>query len=297
MKPTQLNAFVAVSAHSSIRGAARVLGVTPPAITKIIRELESELGVPLIERSVKGVELTEYGAAFAPRARLLLDDMRRARNELAELRDGLRGQVRVAVSTTFAQTLLVPTFRKLRSRRPGVALHLSETGLPSMLAHLREAQIDLAITHLDPAVLDAEFDSIPLFPVPLVIAMANRHPLRRCRHVHQLMEAEWALPGDADGVWPATKSLFASLGLPVPQRIMQGDSITAGLMMVAQMNCIGIFAEPLADKIFRQYEIRRFQTEDRLPVLQMCAIYRRGSRLTPAALQLIDCIRHTISAG
>ena len=83
MKPNQLLAFVAVVEQMSIRGAARTLGISQPAVTKIVRELEREVGAPLVERSVKGVRLTPYGEAFAPRARLLLSDMRRARDEIS----------------------------------------------------------------------------------------------------------------------------------------------------------------------------------------------------------------------
>lgn len=294
MKPSQLAAFVAVAAHASIRGAARALGVTPPAVTKIIRELESELGTPLVERSVKGAALTEYGAAFEPRARLLLDDMRRARAELSEMRDGIKGQVRVAVSTAFAQTALVPAFREIRARRPGISVYFSETGLPGMLTRLREAQLDLAITHLDPDALDPEFETIVLAPTRLIVGMSSRHPLRNRRRLSGLMEAEWVLPGDAEGVWPATRSLFAAVGLPVPERVIQGDSITAALMLVAQMNLLGIFVEPLADQMFKQLGIRRADLDDQLPVLHICVIHRRGSRLTPAALQFIECVRHAL---
>ena len=99
MKPNQLLAFVAVAEQMSIRGAARVLGISQPAVTKIVRELERVVGAPLVARSVKGVELTAYGEAFAPRARLLLADMRRARDEIAQIRDGATGKISVAVST------------------------------------------------------------------------------------------------------------------------------------------------------------------------------------------------------
>ena len=56
MKPNQLHAFVAVVEQMSIRAAARVLGISQPAVTKIVRELEREVDAPLVERSVKGVQ-------------------------------------------------------------------------------------------------------------------------------------------------------------------------------------------------------------------------------------------------
>jgi LysR family transcriptional regulator, regulator of abg operon len=294
MKPNQLHAFVAVATQMSIRGAARSLGVSAPAITKIVRELEREVGAPLVERSVKGIELTEYGAALLPRARLLLDDMQRACEEIVELRDGSTGRVRIAVSTSFAQTIFVPAYKRLRERRPGVVVHVTESGLPGMLARLREAQVDFVISHVDPKAID-EFVCLPLAPVQLVLGVRNRYPLRGRHSVRDLLDDEWALPGDGSAPSLATVRLFASLGLPVPTRVIQGDSITTALALVAQMDVVGFFAEPLAAHVFKHLGIRRVAVDEALPVMQVCVIHRRGSQLTPAALQFIECVREILA--
>jgi LysR family transcriptional regulator, regulator of abg operon len=295
MKPNQLHAFVAVATQMSIRGAARALGVSAPAITKIVRELEREVGAPLVERSVKGVELTEYGATLLPRARRLLDDMRRARDEIAQLRDGSTGHLRIALSPSFAQTLFVPTYQRLRARRPGVTVYLTELGLPEMLARLRNAQVELAITHVDPQGLENDLVCVPLASVQLVIGVRNRNPLRNRRRVLDFVDAEWVLPGDGKDVMSITTRLFASLGLPVPARAIYGDSINAALALVSQMDLVGIFSESLAVEAFKRLGIRRIELDDELPVLQVCAIHRVDSRLTPAAQQFIECLREAVA--
>ncbi|CAB3936853.1 LysR substrate-binding domain-containing protein [Achromobacter insolitus] len=294
MKPNQLHAFVAVATQRSIRAAARSLGVSAPAVTKIVRELERELDAPLVERSVKGIQLTDCGAALLPRARLLLDDLRRAREEVAQLRDGNAGQVRMAVSAAFAQTLFVPAFQRLRERRPGVSLHVSEAGPAGMLARLREPQVDFAVMHADPELLQDEFICLPLFPVRLVVGMRKQHPLRNRRSIRDLLDAEWALPGDGGDPLSATTRLFAALDLPVPRRVVQGDSLSAALALVSQTDHIGLFIEPLAKAVFGKLGIRLLEPEDPLPILQVCVIHRRGSELTPAARQFIVCLREIL---
>ena len=294
MKPNQLQAFVAVATQRSIRAAARSLGVSAPAVTKIVRELERELGAALVERSVKGIELTECGAALLPRARRVRGGVGRARDEVAQVRDGNAGHVRMAVSAAFAQTLFIPTFRLLRERRPGVSLHVSEAGLAGILARLREPQVDFAVMHADPELLRDEFECLPLFPVRLVVGMRKQHPLRTRRSMRELLNAEWALPGDGGDPLSATTRLFASLGLPVPPRVVQGDSISAALALVSQTDHLGLFVEPLADALFDNLGIRRLELDDVLPVLQVCVIHRRGSGLTPAAQQFIACLREVL---
>ena len=87
---------------------------------------------------------------------------------------------------------------------------------------------------------------------------------------------------------------MSSLGLPVPSRVIHGDSFTAALALVAQTDVVGFFVEPLADYAFKRVGIRRVELDDPLPVMQMCVIQRHGSRLTPAALQFIECVKEVL---
>ncbi|MDQ0590140.1 LysR substrate-binding domain-containing protein [Variovorax paradoxus] len=298
MKPNQLHAFVAVVEQMSIRAAARVLGLSQPAVTKIVRELEREVGAPLVERSVKGVRLTEYGEAFAPRARLLLADMRRARDEIAQIRDGVKGTVSMAVSASFALTVLPVAFKDFHTRLPAVQVQFSEAVLPMMLSRLREGYLDFAVAHVVPGTLDAEFEALELFPVQLVIGMRERHPLRASRSLRELYTAEWILPGDGDHFSGRdTISPLLPLGLPPPARVIQGQSVTVALALVGTMDLIGMFVEPLVRLAFKRHGIRRVEVEEPLPTLSVCVIRRRGQLLTPAAQHFVECIQRASSAA
>ncbi|KIQ23238.1 LysR family transcriptional regulator [Variovorax paradoxus] len=293
MKPNQLHAFVAVVEQMSIRAAARVLGLSQPAVTKIVHELEREVGAPLVERSVKGVRLTEFGRAFAPRARLLLADMQRARDEIAQIRDGATGSVSMAVSTSFALTVLPVAFKDFHTRLPAVDVQFSEAVLPWMLARLRDGYLDFAVAHVVPGTLDAQFEAVELFPVQLVVGMRERHPLRGARSLHDLYAAEWILPSDDDSVSP----LFTPLGLPPPARIIQGQSVTVALGLAGHMDLIGLFVEPLVKLAFKRHGIRRIDVVESLPTLNVCVVRRRGQLPTPAAQHFIECIQRASAAA
>lgn len=296
MKPNQLHAFVAVVEQMSIRAAARVLGLSQPAVTKIVRELEREVGAPLVERSVKGVRLTPFGEAFAPRARLLLADMQRARDEIAQLRDGTTGTVTVAVSTAFALTVLPQAFKTFHARLPAVDVRFSEAVLPSMLEGLRDGRLDFAVAHVVPGTLDPQFESFELFSVRLAIGVRHRHPLRHARTLEALHDAEWVLPGDGDMGRSAVAPLFAPLGFEPPARIIHGHSVTVALALVGHMDLVGLFVEPLADLAFRRHGIRRVELDVELPTLRVCILQRRGRPWTPAAQGFADCIAQASTA-
>ena len=98
MNLRQLRAFVLIAEHRSIRAAARALCVTQPAATRSLRELEQSLGAELVRRSAKGVELTPYGEALHKRAVLILQEARRAQEDIDQMRDGEGGTLNLALS-------------------------------------------------------------------------------------------------------------------------------------------------------------------------------------------------------
>src|SRR3954471_20677338 len=99
MKLNQLRDALAVAEASSVRAAARSLGVAQSALTRSIQELERELGVPLFERQARGVSLTPMGALFVRRAQSVRNELRLAREEIDQARGHLHGRVRVCLST------------------------------------------------------------------------------------------------------------------------------------------------------------------------------------------------------
>ena len=93
MRLSQIRDFLAVADTGSIRAAARSLGLTQPALTKSLRQLEAELGAVLVTRSVRGIVFTALGQAFLTRARSIDGDLRRAREEIAQLQERERQRI------------------------------------------------------------------------------------------------------------------------------------------------------------------------------------------------------------
>src|SRR6188508_1885518 len=85
MKLHQIRDLLAVAEKGSLRAAARQLGLAQPSISRSIRELERELGAPLLERQARGTVLTPTGKLFASRAGAAASELRRAREEIAQL--------------------------------------------------------------------------------------------------------------------------------------------------------------------------------------------------------------------
>jgi DNA-binding transcriptional LysR family regulator len=289
MKPNQLRAFLTVVEQHSIRGAARELGVSQPAITSAMRELEADLGVPLLERSVAGVRCTPYGEAFEPRARLMLSEMQSSRDELQQLRDGDVGRVSVAFGTAIAHTLLPRVFEAFRVQSPGVAIRLSEASLPTSYAKLRDGSLDLLVSHMMEGSQD-EFQLTSLYTAQPVIVAREGHPMAGCTRLSELRAMEWLLPYDSQTAPQLLQRFFEASGNPVPERILQCTSTAMALRLAGTQDVVAWFVDSLPEAEFRHWGIRRIPIVDRLPAFEVGILTRPQSVLTPAAQRFFDCV-------
>jgi len=145
----QLRAFVAIYQTGSISAAAEQLALTQPAVTVLLRELESKLGLTLFDRSTRTLRRTEAAAeaiAFAERALAELEAMGNSMADLAEVR---RGRVRIACTSTIAQTVLPPLMRRFLDANPAVQLEINEVAPSAFVDTLQTGRTDMGIGTLE----------------------------------------------------------------------------------------------------------------------------------------------------
>ncbi|MEW2516932.1 LysR family transcriptional regulator [Actinacidiphila alni] len=153
--PTRLAALVAVAEAGSITRAAARLGYTVPALSQQLAKLEREAGAELLVRTHRGTVLSTAGEVLVPHARLVLDQMERARLELAELAGVSGGRVRVGTFSTAGMHLLPPVLTAFRRSHPAVRLIVAEYEPPAGLVAVAEGAADLALTHVYDGAPDA----------------------------------------------------------------------------------------------------------------------------------------------
>jgi DNA-binding transcriptional LysR family regulator len=122
----QLHTLIVVSEQESIRSAARILNLSQPAVTRNMRELEKSVGAPLLRRGTKGVELIAYGLALLRRAHIILEQTKRAQDELDQMQDGSGGTLNIAITSTAAVAILPTALQRFRRLMPRVDLAISE---------------------------------------------------------------------------------------------------------------------------------------------------------------------------
>lgn len=233
MRLERLEHFIEVAAAGSIRAAARRLGVSQPALTRSLQQLEEELGVQLMRRTVRGASLTPAGGTFLARARVAHAELRKAAEEARRSIDEVSGLVTFGVSPVGASLLLPELVTALRRQHPRLRIRILEVAPSALLTMVREGSIELAVTQRTRANLDSGLRYRPLFEIQLRIAARRGHPLSGTRELHELAGASWVAataPGISDDI--ITQSFLAA-GLPAPVPAVHCASYFLAIDMVA----------------------------------------------------------------
>ena len=147
MELRQLEYFVAVAKHRHFGRAAEAAYVSQPALSQQVQRLEAELGIALLRRTSRGVELTPAGEDLLARAEMILAEVTKARGAMDEHAGVVRGAVRVAATT--ADALHLPdVLAAFHREHPGVRLALRHASASEVLALLRRGAVDLAVLSL-----------------------------------------------------------------------------------------------------------------------------------------------------
>lgn len=134
--------FVLVARHGSLAAAARAIDVTPPAATKRLAALESQLGVRLLNRTTRSLSLTSEGETYLRHATRILAEIKEMEDEVSQGRSIPRGLLRVNATLGFGRTTIAPLVSEFSVRYPEVEVQMEVTDRPIDLV---ESGFDLAI--------------------------------------------------------------------------------------------------------------------------------------------------------
>src|SRR5262245_48080340 len=173
--------FVAIAQSGSFTAAAEVAFVTQPTLSSAMAKLEGELGVPLFERSSRGVRLTEAGQRFLPRARAILKEMEIARADFKGGEKRISPRLRVGLLISLPMKRIAPVLRTLAKIEPSVRWTYVEGGVEELRSQRDGGKLDFLITNLSEARRHCR--QLPLFTDSLQLAVASSASLARTRQV------------------------------------------------------------------------------------------------------------------
>lgn len=297
MELRHLRYFVTVAEEENVTRAAARLHVSQPPLTRQIRDLESELGVALFQRTGKSLRLTEPGRFFLGEARSALQRVEEAVQALRNFASGGQGEVHVGYAPSPSVGILPLILREFRRRTPRVRIVLHDHASPEMLAGLRNGSLHAAFMMEPPArlVRDLVFEKLRAFP--LVVAIAPDHPFARRRSVTLKEVLAEPIVAYSRKEFPDYHGLLNRATGGATKRLRLVEECDSGTSLIAAIESgrgIAITSTSLADS-----SGRRLRFVDLSPPLAGAAtlgIACRRDRLSPLIRSLLEIAVSTARA-
>lgn len=186
----KLKAFVVVVEESNISRAAIRMNMQQPPLTRIIQQLEQELGATLLKRLPRGVEVTEAGKALYQEALTILAHAQAIPKRVQNIAQGLEGQINIGFTNSVGLHSFLPALlRQFREAFAAVSIHLEEDGSNSLIDSIINEKNDIVFLR-KPAPIGLGLNSLHILDEPLIVAMPNNHPLAGVNTPIQLLGLE-----------------------------------------------------------------------------------------------------------
>lgn len=292
MRLTQIRHFLAIAQHRSLRAAAKEIGIAQPSLTKSIQALEQELGAPLFERTSRGATLTPIGELFRTRTRSVVEDIRRAKEEIQQLTDAPAGEVTVAMTTAPILLFLSRALSGFAQRFSGVSVHIAGGGFPSYANDLLEGRIDFAVVPQPAGELGDDLAVEHLVLNPRIPICRQSHPMAEAGSLGLLLDETWlstTIDPDPRKTFEAT---FRAHGFAPPRRVVFCEAPMAICELLMKSDAICWLPSAWLESDLVSAWATRIPVAEHYPQEQdICLIRRRHLPLTPAAEHLATLIR------
>jgi len=283
--------FIAVADAGSMARAALRIGVTQPALSKAVQRLERKVGVPLLQRSAQGIELTVAGQSFLARSRSLASDLGDAVQEARDLGGGQAGMLRVGASpaaSAFMHRTLMP---QLLQERPAARLRCTAAFSDALLDMLVQRELDLALLPV-PDDIDPGLDVCHLIDDGYSVIVNTEHPLaqREFIAIEDLAQCRWAASGKHEYARMQMERAFALHQLPLPQVVVEANNLQALLMAVSRLSLVSVVNTHSVTPETLPPNVRLLPLHSEHIRCPIGVVWRRGY-LSPLAVRGLELLR------
>lgn len=287
-----LQVLLSLASTGNLSQSAAALNTTQPALSKWLKELEEDLGLPLFERHARGLRPTSYGEALIEHARRIESHLDLARDDMQALRAGGSGLVSIGTSGVSAADTVPLAVSRLLERMPRAQVRLVESTMNQLMPQLARGELDIVVGRSGQQYDDPQLQTETLYTDPINFVARPDHPL-----------TEQAAPGWDDVlayswiVWPqgtpvrnALESALAAAGRSLPNHCVESNSSILNLTLLNNTDLVGVASHRSALR-FEQLQALRI-----LPVqlegFGSVAVYWHAENVNRAAVAMaLECLR------
>ena len=292
-----LHVLSMVVEHGSMAKAAAQLGVSQPAVSEVITDLEHALGVTLLDRSSRGVEATIYASALLKRSRVAFDELKQGIRDVEFLAVGAVGELRIGCPESISSSILPPVIQRMHDQYPGVVPNVDVGPTDPMLDHLLRRELDLVIARGGPTVAlqgsTEELNAERLFDDDIVVAASAHSKWARRRKVDlaELMNEQWIL--SAPGTWnhSVAADAFSARGLDLPHVSLTTLSIHLRANLVVTGRFITVFPKSVLRLYGDRFSLNALRVDLPRRAWPVTIITLKKRTLSPIVERFIVCAR------
>jgi DNA-binding transcriptional LysR family regulator len=289
----RLRVFSEVASRGSFSGAAEALALTQSAVSQHVAALERELGLALVERGMRPVELTEAGHALMLHSVGIFARLDAAEQELGEIAGRRRRRLRFGSIRTALATLVPPAFQRFRRGRGDVLLTVVDDHLQRLMPRLAARELDLAIVYEHEALPELQahdLERTALLDDAYRLILPPRHRLARRKRPIELVDLadEPWIGGTPTSAWfrIVTRSCSAA-GITPAVTFASDDNVAVKSLVAAGL---GIAVLPGLAVVGPQPGIEVRPLASGAPVRHIVAARPRGAHESPVVGAMVACL-------
>jgi len=293
IKLSDLHVLLAVAQSGSMAKAASALAVSHPVVSRSISDLEHNLGVRLLERNPRGVELTAYGHAILNRSHAVFDELREGVKDIEFLSDPDAGEVRIGTTPPLAASFVSAVIDRLGRRYPRIVFHVSAEGTEVQRQNLKARRLDLLVYRKPRVFAEEEMNFEHLFKSPYVVAVGadSRWVGRRHIKLAELMQELWVLPAPDSEFGAFVVDVFHASGLDVPRATVVATALEMRANLLKTGRYLTVLPEFWLQFPDRHPFIRKLSIDVPIVGGPIGTIMLKNRTPSPVVQRFIDCAR------
>lgn len=241
LRMRQVALILAIEEQQTLRGAAAQLGLTQPAATKMLHELEDALGQPLFDRVGRKLRRNAAGDRVFDYFRAMRGSMEALNRELGELRQGSAGRLAVGSIMAASPGRLTQALLDLKQQLPLLEMEVAVDTSDRLLAQLQEGVLEVVVGRMATA-STAECSFRPIEDESLAFIVRNDHPLLALRQVAfaDLQRYGWVLQPAGSPMRTVIEQEFREHCTPLPRGLIETGSILTTINLVRNSDMVGV---------------------------------------------------------
>ena len=287
LKLNQLRAFAEIAECGSIHAASRALGLSQPAVTKALRDLEESLGNQVVIRGNQGITLTKAGEHLLSHTNLILRELLLAEESVKQCLGNEMGSVNIGLGASIACELMPEVICKFRQQYPKVNVKIQEGQLEAHIDQLRQGKLDFVINTLQSNLEYHEFTKHKLTEMPFKIIARKGHPKLKAKTLEELQECDWVMPTTRSSYLNTVYDILSQNGHGLKHAITC-ESYLSTLAIITRTDCIGLVSHAAIKHYTYSNLLEEIELETPLPWATYYLLCRKASPLTPIANYLAE---------